>query len=217
MTIGGRDTRAGTGEPAFDLSGGHAALDFANTISRRGHAQAHERLHSYGDLVAWARQAGVVTDAEAARLLHEGLRRPPDAAAGLERALGVRELVYRLFSAVAAGRSLLAADLDTFNTVLGDTLASARVLPTQDGLTWGWADDPHRLDRILWPVVRSAAELLTSEARRAVRECAADDCTWLFLDRSRNQSRRWCDMRVCGNRAKARRHYRPTMARGSSP
>jgi predicted RNA-binding Zn ribbon-like protein len=217
MATGRRDTGVVTAEPVFDLSGGHVALDFANTVSHRGHARARERLNSYRDLVAWARQVGVVTDAQAARLLHEAWRRPPDAAANVERAITARELIYRLFSAVAAGRSPLAADLDTFNTVLVDTLACARVLPTRDGFTWGWADAPRRLDRILWPVLRAAAELLTSEARRAVRECAADDCTWLFLDRSRNQSRRWCDMRVCGNRAKARRHYRPTTAHGSSP
>jgi predicted RNA-binding Zn ribbon-like protein len=219
MATGRRETGAVTEAPAFDLSGGPVALDFANTISRRGQAHAHERLQSYGDLVAWARQARVVTDtdADAARLLHEAARRPLDAAASVERAIAVRELLYRLFSAVAAGGSPLATDLDTFNTVLADSLACARVLPSRDGFTWGWADAPQRLDRILWPVLRAAAELLTSEARRAVRECAADDCTWLFLDRSRNQSRRWCDMRVCGNRAKARRHYRPTTAPGSSP
>jgi predicted RNA-binding Zn ribbon-like protein len=212
-----RKTRAGTTEPVFDLSGGHVALDFANTVSHRGHTQVRERLKSYRDLIAWARQAAVVTDVDTAPLLDEASRRPPDAAVSVERALAVRELIYRLFSAVAAGRSPLAADLDMFNTVLVDTLACARVVPTRNGFIWGWADDPQRLDRILWPVVRSAAELLTSEARHAVRECAADDCTWLFLDRSRNQSRRWCDMRVCGNRAKARRHYRPTTTPGSSP
>jgi predicted RNA-binding Zn ribbon-like protein len=58
---------------------------------------------------------------------------------------------------------------------------------------------------MLWPVVRSAAELLTSDELGRVRECAADNCAWLFLDRSKNRSRRWCDMAVCGNRDKVRR------------
>jgi predicted RNA-binding Zn ribbon-like protein len=206
-----------TEEPVFDLSGGHVGLDFANTLSRRGHVQARERLQGYADLVAWALQAGIITAAEAPALLHEAVRRPQEATETLERAIAVRELLYRLFSAVAAGRSPLPVDVNAFNTVLVDTLAFARVVPTGNGFTWGWTDAPKRLDRLLWPVLRSAAELLTSEARHLVRECAADDCTWLFLDRSRNQRRRWCDMRTCGNRAKARRHYRPTTAKGSSP
>lgn len=61
---------------------------------------------------------------------------------------------------------------------------------------------------MLWPVARSAAELLTSPDAQRVRECALRSCSWLFVDRSRNRRRRWCDMKTCGNRAKARRHYR---------
>jgi predicted RNA-binding Zn ribbon-like protein len=67
--------------------------------------------------------------------------------------------------------------------------------------------DSPDLDRVLWPAVVSAAELLTSDDLGRVRECASERCAWLFLDRSKNQSRRWCDMTVCGNRSKARRHY----------
>jgi predicted RNA-binding Zn ribbon-like protein len=82
---------------------------------------------------------------------------------------------------------------------------------------WRWAGDAESepaLDRVLWPVARSAAELLTSDDLAAVRECAAPDCRWLFLDRSRNRSRRWCAMATCGNRSKARRHYRRGRAGG---
>ena len=73
--------------------------------------------------------------------------------------------------------------------------------------SWTWDCNEEALDGVLWPVVRSAAELLTSEEAKLVRECASDTCTWLFVDRSRTHRRKWCDMAVCGNRAKARRHY----------
>jgi predicted RNA-binding Zn ribbon-like protein len=82
------------------------------------------------------------------------------------------------------------------------------VLPTQPGFAWTWPDEEELdLARLLWPVARSAAELLTSPDRQLVRECLGDNCGWLFLDTSKNHRRTWCSMQGCGNRAKARRHY----------
>jgi predicted RNA-binding Zn ribbon-like protein len=83
-------------------------------------------------------------------------------------------------------------------------MAQLRVDPA---LAWTWADEAERLDSPLWPIARQAAELLVTEQRRRVHECAADDCRWLFLDTSKNRSRRWCDMKSCGNRAKVRSFY----------
>jgi predicted RNA-binding Zn ribbon-like protein len=82
---------------------------------------------------------------------------------------------------------------------------------------WGWASEPLRLGAPLWPVARSAADLLTSSELAALRLCASDTCAWLFLDTSRNGSRRWCSMRTCGNRAKARRHHARVRAAGAAP
>ena len=83
-----------------------------------------------------------------------------------------------------------------------------RIGSEADSFTWEWTGDEAALDRMLWPVVGSAADLLTSEDLDRVGECQGDGCGWLFIDMSRNHSRRWCDMGDCGNRAKARRHYR---------
>jgi predicted RNA-binding Zn ribbon-like protein len=69
---------------------------------------------------------------------------------------------------------------------------------------------------MLWPVAQSVEDLLTSAELIAVRECAAPDCGRLFVDTSRNRTRRWCDMRSCGNRAKVRRFYSRRKARKSS-
>jgi predicted RNA-binding Zn ribbon-like protein len=74
------------------------------------------------------------------------------------------------------------------------------------GYALSWPDSAE-LDRMLWPLATSALSLLLSEEVGRIKECAADDCHWLFLDSSRNQSRRWCDMKACGNRAKARHYY----------
>jgi len=195
-------TDTSTQEHIFELSGGRLCLDFANTLDNRLTGRAQELLTSYADLVSWSRQTGVVTEAAAQRLLQEGARRPAAAAAVLKQAITLRETMYRIFSAVAAGRVPTAADVDILNQVLSKGRALWQVAITVEGFKWQWEE---ALDRMLWPVAQSAAELLTSTELSAVRECAAGDCGWLFLDKSHR--RRWCSMKACGNRMKARRHY----------
>jgi predicted RNA-binding Zn ribbon-like protein len=187
---------------AFDVSGGDLALDLANTLSRRPTADPREDLREYADLVEWGLQAGSIAPAEAAALRARAARSPRAARAGLARARELREAIFAVFSAVAGNRALPAPALDRVNAALPAALARLRLDRT--GALWTWADGGD-FDRVLWPVVRAAALLLTGPDRQYVRECAARDCAWLFLDRSRNGTRRWCDMAVCGNREKARR------------
>lgn len=188
-------------------SRGRLGLDFANTAD--WHASDHpvESLTSYSDLVAWSQQVGILTDHQAQRLLKEAARRSGDAAAVLERAIALREAIYRIFSAISHGRPPQAADLAIFNAELSESLAHSRIVSTAEGFAWDWARAEDALDRMLWPVVHDAAALLTSEELDRVGQCADDRCGWLFFDTSRNRSRRWCSMEDCGNRAKARRHY----------
>lgn len=197
---------ASAGKHVFEFSSGRLCLDFANTPGSRSSGQPVERLGSYEDLASWGRQAGVLTEAQAQRLVQEAARRPTDAEATLRWAIALREAIYRVFSAVANERQPEGADLAVLNAAL-KALAMSEILQTNGGFAWTWKEDEDALDRMLWPVVRSAADLLTSKELSSVRECAADDCSWLFMDTSRNQSRRWCDMKTCGNRAKARKHY----------
>jgi predicted RNA-binding Zn ribbon-like protein len=187
------------------LVGGRLCLDFANTVGWHASDHPSERLRSYADLVAWSQQAGIVTDHEAQRLMEEAVHRPEAAAAVLDQAITLREGIYRIFSAVAGGRQLAADDLALLNAALTEALGHLRVVPSADGFKWAWASEQGALDRMLWPVVRSAAELLTEGELSRVRECAGDVCGWLFVDTSRNRSRRWCDMQDCGNVAKVRR------------
>ena len=194
-------------EPIFELSGGALCLDFANTWGDRERPE-EDKLRDYPDLLAFARQTGMLTAAEAARLAGRAGREPREAAAALARAVELRETLYRIFSSAAIGRGPEAADLERLNAALPEALSHLRLEPRGTELIWTWAASDDPLEAPLWPVVRSAAELLTSEERRRVRECGGGACTWLFLDHSRNRSRRWCSMETCGNRAKARRHYR---------
>ena len=120
----------------------------------------------------------------------------------------LREALYRVFSAIAAAKPARPDDVERISDFALEALNHRQLTRTNGNYRWEWQSngrDP--LERLLWPIAESAAELLTSEDRAAIRECGAPDCEWLFLDHSRNRSRRWCDMKSCGNRQKARRHY----------
>jgi predicted RNA-binding Zn ribbon-like protein len=192
----------------FELSGGHLALDFANSISRRAAPEdCRDRLTHYGRLLSWGVQAKLLTSKQAERLRTEGGDRPRAAVLALRRAIAVREAIFSLFVAIARGERAAADALATLNAALPEALAALRLAPDRGGFSWRFEPDASDLAPMLAPVVRAAAELLTSDDLPRVRECQSDTCFWLFLDRSKNGTRRWCDMKVCGNRAKARRHY----------
>jgi predicted RNA-binding Zn ribbon-like protein len=195
----------------FELSGGRLCLDFVNTVEKRPTPLRRELLETYGDLAAWSRQSGILTAREEEALVKRARKTPLRAAKTLERARVLREALFGLLSRRdEAGLAVLRQEL---RAAYGrPSLSSA------PPFRLGWEEDPAALDRMLGSVVRSAVALLTSEELDRVRVCGADNCDWLFLDESRSRSRQWCDMAVCGNRAKARRFYgrkRAAKRRGS--
>lgn len=196
-------------EYQFDLSGGAVCLDFANTVSyRRDPVRRAERLNSFEDLLAFARQSKIIPPGEAKQQIARALRHADDATRSLRKAIKLRESLYRAFSALARGKPASPHDVREINGFVQQALAHRNLVAANGGYRWQWQAGPRDLlDRVLWPVAASAAELLTSGELDDLRICNASTCGWLFLDRSRNHSRRWCDMKVCGNRQKARRHY----------
>jgi len=193
-------------ESRFDLSAGSLCLDFTNTCEERARPET-DKLDCYADLVGFFAEAGVVDSRGMTKLHRLATADPPAACAACDQARRLRESIYRVFSALAAGRAVPSADIDELNRGLSAGIAHRHLVPSGDGFVLGW----HGLgDSFLAPlhrVAHAAAELLTSCDLDRVRECASDHCDWLFLDRSRNRSRRWCSMETCGNRSKARRHY----------
>jgi predicted RNA-binding Zn ribbon-like protein len=201
-------------EYQFDLSGGNLALDFANTVSHRSVPERRaEHLGTYLELIAFARQSKLISQSEDAELRRIARTHHAEAACVLRKALLFREAVYRAFARAAFGKSVAPADLEHINQFSADAMSRRKVTRTNGSYRWDWSvDKSSQLERPLWPIAQAAAELLTSEDMSSIRECEADDCEWLFLDNSRNHSRRWCEMKSCGNRAKARRHYERTHA-----
>ncbi len=191
----------------ISLVGGELCLDWANTVDWHASDHPDDPVVSYEDLVRWSRHAGILTDDEARELLRRAKARPKEAAAVLKEAIEIREVIYRIFVAVAGGEKPDAADISRLNEALAQAMRHTRVVGGKDGFRWEWGCEQDALDRMLCPIVRSAADLLTSERLHWVGQCADDrGCGWLFVDTSRNHSRRWCDIKGCGNRAKARRH-----------
>jgi predicted RNA-binding Zn ribbon-like protein len=188
------------------LIGGAPCLDFANTVDWRTGEQPRDWLHDYEELILWCRYAEALEASQAQRLLRRAASDPDEAQAAFSQAIALREAIYHIFTASASGDSV-DDDLALLNAVLSDVAAHLRLASTQESFVWDWHDVEDRLSWPSWLIARSAADLLTSERRGRVHECAGPGCGWLFLDTSRNRSRRWCDMADCGNRAKARRNY----------
>jgi predicted RNA-binding Zn ribbon-like protein len=192
---------------ALDPLRDRLCLDFINTSGQHPSHADDEFLTSYRHLVEWSAYMGVLREGETAQLLTLAERRPAEAEAALHYAVAVRETLFRVLSAAAADVEPDTADMIVFNSILAKTMAHLRMGTTPGGFGWAWAMDKDDLEQMLWPLVWDTVQLMTSHELHHVRSCASDDCDWLFLDTSKNHSRRWCSMSGCGNRAKARSHY----------
>lgn len=183
--------------------GGNVALDFANTVDGEPDGEAgFDNLRSYGDLVAWSLRVRLLSEEAARRLLREARKRPREAEALHDRALKMRDDIYRLFQAIARGEDPTSENTEALRRAECEALAHARLVPVEGRFTWKWLDSD--LSKVLWPVAHAATELLTSGPLDRIKACVG--CRWLFLDQSKNRSRRWCTMEECGTHEKVRRY-----------
>lgn len=195
------------GITSIGLRGGYLALDFANTVHDFNAETERDEVVDYGALVTWSERTGILSGAEARELHEEGRRHPRKAESVLGEARDLRRKIYETFAAIARGETPKPSLLRSLEREWASAMTHATLVARPAGVAWTWGNSG-ALDRMLWPIVGSAVELVTSPDAARVRQCDANDCTWLFLDKTKNKSRRWCDMDSCGNREKARRHYR---------
>jgi predicted RNA-binding Zn ribbon-like protein len=134
---------------------------------------------------------------------------PAEANRVFEQAVKLSELIHNLFSALAAGKPVAAEDLAFLNSALQEVREQLELIETPGGFKWDWKKGKAEpaFDQLLWPVIRAAADLLTGPELDRVKECPGEGCGRLFVDLSRNRSRRWCDMDHCGMLVKSRNHY----------
>jgi predicted RNA-binding Zn ribbon-like protein len=182
------------------IIGGDVALDFVNTEDGD---PPLECLRGYGDLVAWGVLVGLLSVEEGELLMGEADLRPGDAEAAYRDALTLRGALYRVFRAVAEDEAPASRDLEILREHEREALSRGKLVQEDRGFRWEWRDE-RDLARILWPVAHAAAGLLTSGTLDRLKLCAG--CYWVFLDTSRNHSRRWCTMEVCGTDEKKRRY-----------
>jgi predicted RNA-binding Zn ribbon-like protein len=199
-------------ELPFKYVGGNPAIDLVNTVDWTSRGPDQDRLVSFDRLVEWAQHAEVVAAKTAAVLRARARAHPRQAQAAHQTALRARETLWRLFGALARGESATGTLAD-FNPLLSRALEHMRVAPAggkrRSGRTLelDWDDLGQSLEGVLWPVLWSAASLLVSDESDRIRICGGPECGWMYVDRSRNGLRRWCQMETCGTREKTRRRY----------
>jgi predicted RNA-binding Zn ribbon-like protein len=197
----------------LDFVGGDPSLDFANTINSR-FAPEHDYLRTVEDLLIWAEAAGVLMsdDHKAVLPLTTGTARAEDLAVAAVHRL--REAIYRTFSAIAAGAPPPQREVGLVLRAYGRAVGRAALDAHGRGFGLRWIPISAET-AVLDPIAYAAGQLLLAPDRPPIKECPG--CGWLFLDHSRNASRRWCDMRTCGSRDKMRRYYRSRRAGGAPP
>jgi predicted RNA-binding Zn ribbon-like protein len=181
-------------------------LEFVNTLAWRGSLRS-ESLHQFSDLLEWCGSSGALPRNALEEVRKWSAKNPADAAAVLQAAIDIRELIYRLFIDLTSEKPLDGADLRALNSALAQAPARTSVAANAHAFGWSIAIEPPSAATLLATVLWSAADLIISANRKRIRHCANDKCLWMFIDDSKNRSRRWCSMQACGNRAKAQRHY----------
>jgi predicted RNA-binding Zn ribbon-like protein len=192
----------------YDFESGNLSLDFANT--NEWHASEHpvEHLTDYSDLVNWGLEADLLTTEAAEQLRQMAIDHPEAAAHAYDSAIQLREAIYQVFSHHFAGTPVPKAALALLNDFASHAMAHMQIIRHESTYQWSFPSTLQGVDLILWPIARQASQLLTSDTATRVRECEDDrGCGYLFIDQTKNHSRRWCSMESCGNRAKAKRHY----------
>ncbi|MBI4751743.1 MAG: CGNR zinc finger domain-containing protein [Acidobacteria bacterium] len=203
---------------SITLIAGRLCLDFVNTVGGRQsisppdplaamvYQVTDDKFADYLDLLAWSLLTGILTEPEAAQLAHLAEQHPVEAASVKERAIVLREVIYRLSLAIIHQTEPQPNDLECLNQEVARGYSHLKITHhPPHTFAWGWNGDVTALDQMLWRIADSAAELFTGGELTRIRQCGGEGCGWLFEDTSRNSRRQWCDMQTCGNLAKVRR------------
>jgi len=188
---------------SIELIAGNLGLDLANNRHRMRELDPER---PYMGLLEIATRSGTLSTEEAARLARAAQRRSAEALTVAARADALAAAIQRVLEAAIDGEATPRTALATINREVALAESRVRIVPRAGAFERCWeVDSPMDLSRPLWPLAREVAELLVAGQLERITICRASDCDWLFLDNSRNHSRRWCDMGTCGNRAKVRR------------
>ena len=192
---------------SLEIVGGHPAIDFVNTVHSWHADPPPDHLHDYNDFIEWNRVVGLLGPRSAA-----AFKSAPQQgqARAYREAIELRAGLHRILAAIADGSPLPGDALDQLNELVRRTMKwrrlSADAATGKKTICCVWDFDDAPAIAALGPVAWAAVDLLENAPLDRLKECPNEHCGWLFLDASKNRSRTWCSMRVCGNSAKVRRY-----------
>jgi len=187
--------------------GGPVCLDFVNTLDDRSSGNPKDLLPTYADLARFAEDTEILPHSQLDALLAESAERKKEAERALKEAVRMRDAMFEVFWAIVQEQPAPEEALQVLNGYVQGAAQHMKLVPSKGRFEWKFDGSTNDLRALLWPIARSAADLLASDQLQFVRVCASETCKWLFLDESKNHRRRWCDMTKCGNRAKVRSFY----------
>lgn len=190
---------------ALTMDGGWLSLDFVNTIADRNELHIFDYLSSYSHILDWSSLLNILTEAEIKSLRKLAIQKPKSAATKWIQALEVREMLFRLFQRILNGDNPNVKDQITFNKWLSKSLRHTKINFEARNILTSWNNLPTDFDQPIYRIIKSAYDLLISDKVDRIKECSA--CGWLFLDKSKNKCRKWCNMETCGSKEKSRSYY----------
>jgi len=193
--------------PKFELIGGNVALDFINTLDDRPSVKPKELLKNFYELARFGEDTGILTGAELDYFYENAHNEPDEAGDAVRRAIHLREAMFAVFAALMKRQVVPQTAINTLNVYIRDATQHSQLVQKDGHCELRYNDMTSRYSAMLWPIARAAADLLTSSDMALLRACSSSTCQWLFLDTSKNRHRRWCSMKLCGNRAKVRKFY----------
>lgn len=189
-----------------DFCGGHVVLDFVNTAAGLNR-DPRDWLDGYARLVEWAELAGICDPALRRELIAQDRASPRRGQVALGRIRLLRSALYALIHSIRDGTRPRAVAVDELQQWCRHGGTELQLRWHRDGSLRSSVESCG-LDLIGVTIALAAAELLSQPLVGQLGVCAGRNCGWLFLDMSKSRRRRWCDMKTCGNAAKASRHYR---------
>jgi predicted RNA-binding Zn ribbon-like protein len=192
---------------SLPLVGSDLALDFTNTSSGRASAFHQEHFTRADDIIGWASLARILTPSDGSRL-RSAVQDDRLAAQLLERTLALRETLYAIGAALAQRQSPGPCEVKELTRVHAECVGRAQLVAHNSAFVWAWDPQEAPVETVLGPITLSALALLTNADLSRIKQCGGDHCGWLFFDTTKNKSRRWCEMEVCGNRAKQKRYQK---------
>jgi predicted RNA-binding Zn ribbon-like protein len=193
-----------SGPEPFKLHAGHPALELVNTLDMRFSGQTIELIPTYKDLLRLSTQLQLLTPEQARKLRRTA---GEEARRVLASTRELREALAKVLYGRIDGTRPPAGHLRVLEQQFHAAAQHRRLLAGESHLEWRWSGAERRAQIPLWMLAQAASDLLVSSDAELIKDCGDPTCRWLFLDLSKNHTRRWCDMKTCGNRMKARRHH----------